>query len=113
MLELNGHKIKLQLTRYRNDNSLAITAMCYEEEYKYWEPYGTLTVNLNYDNCDPAPEDCAYLDTNNIQGIEEFITENKLGEFTGIRKQSGYCTYSLYRFDMTKIKSIIAEQDKE
>ena len=113
MLELNGHKIKLQLTRYRNDNSLAITAMCYEEEYKYWKPYGTLTVNLNYDDCDPAPEDCAYLDTNNIQGIEEFITENKLGEFTGIRKQSDYYTYPLYRFDMTKIKNIIAEQDKE
>ncbi len=113
MLELNGHKIKLQLTRYRNDNSLAITAMCYEEEYKHCEHYGTLTVNLNYDDCDPAPEDCAYLDTNNIQGIEEFITENKLGEFTGIRKQSGYCTYLLYRFDMTKIKSIIAERDKE
>lgn len=108
MLELNGHEIKLQLTRYRNDNSLAIIAMCYEEEYKCWEHYGTLTVNLNYDDCDPAPEDCAYLDTNNIQGIEEFITENKLGEFTGIRKH-----YPLYRFDMTKIKSIIAEQDKE
>lgn len=108
MLELNGYKIKLQLTSYRNDNSLAIAAMCYDEEYKFWEPYGTLTVNLN-----PAPEDCAYLDTNNIPGVEEFITENKLGEFTGTRKQSGYCTYPLYRFDMAKIKSIIAEQDKE
>ena len=113
MLELNGYKIKLQLARYRNDNSLAIKAMRYEEEYKNWEPYLKLTVNLNYDDCDTAPGDCAYLDTNYIQGIEEFITENKLGEFTGIRKQSGYCTYTLYRFDITKIKSIIAEQDKE
>jgi len=113
MLELGGYKIKLQLTSYGNDNSLAITAKCYEEEYKHWEHYGPLTVNLNYDDCDPAPEDCAYLNTNNINGVEEFVTENKLGEFTGITKQSGYCTYPLYRFDMAKIKSIIAEQDKE
>ena len=113
MLELGEYKIKLQLTRYRNDNSLTITAMRYEEEYQYWEPYATLTVNLNYDDCDPAPEDCAYLNTNNNPGVEEFVNENKLGEFTGIRKQSGYCTYPLYRFDMAKIRSIITKQDKE
>ena len=113
MLELGGYKIKLQLTSYRNDNSLAIVAMCYKKEHKSWESYGTLTVNLNYDDCDPAPEDCAYLNANNINGVEEFVTENKLGEFTGITKQSGCCTYPLYRFDMIKIKSIIAEQNKE
>ena len=113
MLELGGYKIKLRLTSYGNDNSLAIMATRYEEEYKYEEPYATLTKNLNYDDCDPAPEDCAYLDTNNINGVEEFVTENKLGEFTGITKPCGYCTYPLYRFDMAKIKSIIVEQDKE
>lgn len=113
MLELGGYKIKLQLTSYRNDNSLAIVAMCYKKEHKSGESYGTLTVNLNYDDCGPAPEDCAYLNANNINGVEEFVTENKLGEFTGITKQSGCCTYPLYRFDMAKIKSIIVEQDKE
>ena len=74
---------------------------------------GTLTINLNYADCNPAPEDCAYLDTNNIPEVEEFVTKNKLEEFTGMRKQSGYCTYPLYRFDMAKIRSIIAKQDKE
>ena len=106
------YEIKLQLTQYA-DGQLALTSTCYDKEYDFWEPFGTFTVNLNYNDNDPAPEDCAYLDTNNMPNVEDWIKENGLGEPTGLTKQSGYCTYPLYRLDIAKIKSIIAQQDKE
>ena len=109
MLELNGYKIKLEKGWYEGDQ-LAITAICWDPDLKFWEPYGTLTKNLNYEGDDPAPEDCAYLDTNNIKNVEEFVKD--FAEFTGKRKQSGYCTYPLYKFDIAKLDAIIAEQNK-
>ena len=48
-----------------------------------------------------------------MPNVEDWIKENGLGEPTGLTKQSGYCTYPLYRLDIAKIKSIIAQQDKE
>lgn len=106
------YKIKLELNTYM-DGQLALTAKCWDSEFNFWDNFGTFTVNLNYEGNDPAPEDCAYLDTNNLRDVEEWIKENKLGEPTGKRKQSGYCTYPLYKFDIAKIKSIIAEQNED
>ena len=45
--------------------------------------------------------------------IEDWLKENKIAEYTGKKKVSGYCTYPLYKFDIQRIKSIIAEHDKE
>ena len=40
----------------------------------------------------------AYVDTNNMPNAEDFINENKLGEFAGEYKNSGFCWYPLYKF---------------
>ena len=106
------YKLKLQLLTY-DDGQLALNALCYDEELNFWDVFGTLTINLNYTNDDPAPENCGYLDVNNIPDIEDWIKENDLGEPTGKKKQSGFCTYPLYKFNIQRIKSIIAKQDLE
>lgn len=64
------------------------------------EPYGNLTVNLS----ERLLPDTAYVDTNNMPDAERFITENGLGEFTGKTKDSGYCTYPLYKFNLDKLE---------
>lgn len=106
------YKIKLQITEYQ-DGQFALNALCWDDELNFWDNFGTITVNLNYTNNDPAPENCAYVDTNNMPDIEDWLKENKIAEYTGKKKVSGYCTYPLYKFDIQRIKSIIAEYDKE
>ena len=51
---------------------------------------------MNFD--EKLPEDYAYVDTNNMPNAEQFIEENKLGEFVGKYKMSGFCCYPLYKF---------------
>ena len=87
--EVTAHK-----ANYYNGN-LAIMLMC-----DYGEPYGTITTNL----CDGLPQNQAYVDTNNMPDAERFIKDNGLGEFTGVTKDSGYCTYPLYKFNLDKLE---------
>lgn len=62
-------------------------------------PFATLTVNLG-----KLDRGYAYIDTNNCPWAEEFIAENGLGEPTGLTRQSGFCEYPLYVFDMNKLE---------
>lgn len=104
------YTIKLQLSTYY-DGQLALSALCWDEDLRFWDRYATFTVNLiEVDNI-PAPEGCAYLDTNNHPEVEDWLTENGLAEFAGLRKQSGFCTYPLYRLNIEKIKQVIATQE--
>ena len=66
------------------------------------EPFATLTVNLNSYK-ETMPANMAYVDTNNCPWAEQFIAENKLGKATGKYKSSGFCTYPLYEFDLSKL----------
>ena len=77
-----------------------------------YEPYADVTVNLNFGD-EKLPINQGYLDTNNMPELEKFITENKLGKFTGLVKQSGFCTYPLYEFDMDRVREFefIYEED--
>lgn len=63
------------------------------------EPFATLTVNLG-GFLEPNE---AYVDTNNCPWAEDFIKENQLGTFKGFYKNSGYCMYPLYEFDLSKL----------
>ena len=102
------YKIKLQISSYEYGN-FALCATCWDEEYKFWEPYGTFTVNLG----ETLPDDCAYVDTNNHPGVEDWLKDNGLAEPLAKKRQSGFCMYPLYKFDIAKIRSIIAKQDDE
>lgn len=103
------YKIRLKLTTYAENGNLAIIAECWDEEYKYWDRFSVFTVNLS----EKLPEDCAYIDINNSPDLPDWIKEHGIGEPTGKVSQSGFCAYPLYKFDLQKIKGIIAEEDKE
>lgn len=73
-----------------------------EQSEEYSEPYGDMTVNLD----GKAPDYCGFVDLNNMPELEKFIEDNKLGEFTGLMKQSGFCQYPLYLFDPERLREL-------
>lgn len=88
LFSYNGHKVYLEKTSYRNNNTLAVT-MCTENG----DTYNIITVNLN----SPMQDDTmAFIDTNNCPGIEKFIQKNKLGIPMHYSQQSGFCSFPLY-----------------
>lgn len=88
------YEVKIEKSEYISNGNLAVSLMCYDDEFNFWEPYGTLTVNFD----EKLPANHAYVDTNNMPNAEDFINKNKLGEFTGKYKNSGFCWYPLYKF---------------
>lgn len=92
-------EVKLSIAHYQNNGNLAIQMICVNGEYEN-EPFAFLTVNLN----EKLPENCAYIDINNLRQAFDFCLLNKLAEFDYSFKQSGYCSYPLMRFNMDEIK---------
>ena len=63
------------------------------------QDFATITVNFPDEQLLP---DQAYLDINNVPGIEQFVREHQLAKPNGREKISGYCTYPLYTFDLDR-----------
>ena len=61
-----------------------------------------MTVNL----LSSVPPYCAFVDTNNMPELEDFLVENGIAEFTGLEQKSGYCSYPLYQFDVEKMREL-------
>lgn len=97
-------EVTLNIQTYQNNGRIFIGLVSHEEGDT--EPFGDVTVNIG----DFAPDYCGYLDTNNLSNVEEFITENDLGEFTGFIGRSGYCQYPLYMFNVDKLRELCPEQ---
>lgn len=97
--DLYGEKYDINIMRstYRDNNNTAVIA-----ELSNGEPFAVFTVNLD----DDLPENMAYLDTNNVRGVLEFMIENNLAEDTGKTGTSGFCTYPLVRLNLDKIPKI-------
>ena len=90
--------VVIEINNYRDNNSLALSIFSPTEG-----PITRLTVNIDFDG---ATETRAFVDTNNSPEAIDFIEKYKIGEFTGIKGFSGYCTYPLYEFDLGKIKEL-------
>lgn len=102
-LERPGHHAEHLICvpeEYEHGRTLAILLLCVENGI-VTEPYTVLTTNLSHFLQSDAT---AFVDTNNngFWGCEDFIKKNGLGTFTGITADSGFCTYPLYRFDISK-----------
>ena len=82
---------------YARDDSLAITLI----DKKEGEPFSCLTVNV-MESFFLEPNQ-AYVDINNNPWALDFIEQNKLGKFIGRYAHSGYCTYPLFEFDLSKL----------
>lgn len=96
----SSEEVQLEINSYMNNKGLYIGLM--NRGGDDFEPYGDLTVNLSQ----KAPDYCAYVDTNNMPGVEKFIEENDLGEFTGLTQRRGFCEFPLYMFNVDKLREL-------
>ena len=71
-------QVTFDIQQYMNNRAMFIGLMCNEDGYE--EPFGDVTVNLSV----AAPNYCGYLNVNDMPDIEKFITDNDIGEFTGL-----------------------------
>ena len=90
-------EVTMEIIKYHNGN-LAIQLWCEEDNFK--EPFAMLSVNLDKN----LPEDCAYIDVNNLRCGFDFCIIHNLGEFTGIFSNSGFCTYPLFKFNLDEVR---------
>ena len=93
------YAVSLEINTYLNNGCMYIGLV---EQGEYPEPYGDLTVNLD----GKAPDYCGYVDLNNMPELEKFISDNDLGEFTGLTKRSGFCEYPLYLFNVDRLREL-------
>ena len=111
-LELNtqfGTKewVRLTVNTYANNNSLYVGLTTEGEGFP--ESYGDVTVNL----IESVPAYCAFVDTNNMPELEDFLVKNGLAEYTGISRQSGYCSFPLYLFRADKLRELCPDKMAE
>ena len=90
------YPVTLMITTYLNGN-LAILLQTKDKGGP--DNYATITVNFPDEL---LPPDQAYLDTNNVPEIEQFIKDNKLGKPKHRHHISGFCAYPLYEFDLPR-----------
>lgn len=90
--------VTLTVNAYVDNNSLYVGMTTVEDGFP--EPYGDVTVNL----LSSVPPYCAFVDTNNMPELEDFLVKNGIAEFTGIEQRSGYCSYPLYLFSGEKMR---------
>lgn len=85
--------VVLKKVTYRNGGSMAVTMNTQDDE----DGYAVVTVNLSH----PLQRgEYAFVDTNNLSGIDDWLEENGIAEFTGITARSGFCTYPLMKFNL-------------
>ena len=96
--------VTLTVNTYVDNNSLYVGMTTMEDGFP--EPYGDVTVNL----LSSVPPYCAFVDTNNMPELEDFLVKNKIAEFTGIEQRSGYCSYPLYLFDAEKMREFCPDE---
>lgn len=89
-------------TAYVSDNSLAIQLV---EDTGI--PFATATTKLP--DYPPYAPNRAFLDTNNLPGIDDWFEELKLGFPTGNIGFSGYCAYPEFEFYLDRIQEIAPE----
>lgn len=90
------YQLKIEIRKYAINDNLCIQLLYYDDEFESYMPYATLTTNLD----GKLGDGCAYVDTNNCPWAIPLIEKYKLGEYCGTMKQSGFCSYPLYKFDL-------------
>lgn len=104
-LELNTQfgtteQVQLTVNTYMNNKSLYVGLTTVEDGFP--EPYGDVTVNL----MDSVPSYCAFVDTNNMPEVEDFLVKNGIAEFSTFQQKSGFCSYPLYVFDAERLREL-------
>lgn len=90
-LDYKGCEVSLVKSKFY-DGNLAVVMI---DEYGNY--HSRITVNLpTYSKTD---ENCAYVDSNNLPRIVEWLKRHKLAEPTGMLAHSGFCEYPEMRFN--------------
>lgn len=98
--------LRFFVNMYECDKSLAVQAFSQSEDCAdYWEPYGTVTVCL-YVGCG---DNCAFVDTNNLPGIDTVLEKEGIAKKTGRVLQSGFCVYPEMKFNTNILKQMDSE----
>ena len=113
LFNYNGTNCDVKVFWYQSDpTNMAIQLTDHDTK----EPYAVPTVNLGpmIGNETIMPNDCAFIDTNNMPGFDKVLIERGLAEpYTRwgqpVIGQSGFCQYPLLQFNMDKLK----EYDQE
>lgn len=91
--DFRGVKISLRKESYRTSGTLAVIM----DEVESGDEYAVMTVNL----CSPMQDGSrlAFVDTNNIEGIDKWLVGQGLATHAGVHASSGFCTYPLMSFN--------------
>ena len=87
------YNVFIKKNTYQNNKRLAVQLI-----EQTGEPFAIITTNINYP-LSKNDTNLAFIDTNNIPDIEEWLIENKIAEPTGHIGYSGCCSYPEYRFN--------------
>ena len=88
------YDVSIMLETYTNNNNTCISL--YDEDGC---PFATITTNI-----EKLPKEYACIDTNNCHWATKFLTDNGIGEPTEYYKNSGFCTYPVYKLNLNKLK---------
>ena len=91
--DFRGVKVCLRKESYRTNGTLAVIM----DEAESGDEYAVMTVNL----CSPMQDGSrlAFVDTNNIEGIDKWLVGQGLATHAGLLASSGFCTYPLMSFN--------------
>ena len=91
--DFRGVKVSLRKESYRTNGTLAVIM----DEVESGDEYAVMTVNL----CSPMQDGSrlAFVDTNNIEGIDKWLVGQGLATTIGEHAASGFCTYPLMSFN--------------
>lgn len=104
---------RLRIGSYAYNNNLAIALESYDPDFHFWEPYTTLTVNIE-DFARIAPDKAwVTLDTNNFPGGEKLLTDLGIGKREPHVIRSGFCEYPIYEIDLDELKKYDPEGFKQ
>ena len=96
--------VTISVNRYAKNGALSV--QLYKHPNKNGDAYfGSITVNLP----EIIPENCAYVDTNNMSGVLPFLKEYNLATQLPIVAESSLCTYPLFAFNMEKLREYAPE----
>lgn len=101
------YEIAFAKTRYVSGNNLAVEVACREDGEEWWEPYGMLTVNIGW----TFGERQAYLDTNNVPDLVEFVMSNGWAKEIG-EGHSGFCTYPMVEFTEEFVNEVCVTEEE-
>lgn len=89
-------KVYLKKHEYLVDKTLAVSAICENEE-----PWTMVTINIGEE---PLNEKCAFVkDYAENEGMANFLVKNKIAKPTGRMFPSGFVMIPEYEFDLNKL----------